>query len=163
MQRIISWLTLVAVSLVFCAEVFAQANVPLSTATQVQAGPAINYQIAISATAAVNTQTTLTIPAPAAGQFNYICSLGFNASQSGTGAILNNQVTTSTNFNSFALKFSILAVASQANYDAPSLIWGTPATGCAKSTLAGTATTFVSPAAAAQTAFTFYATYYQAP
>ena len=163
MKRLISLLSMFAVSLVFCVEVFAQANVPLSTATQVQAGTAINYQIPISATGAVNAQVTLTIPAPTAGLFNYVCTLGFNASQSATGAALNNQVTTSTNFNSFALKFSILAVATQANFDAPSLVWGTPATGCAKSTLAGTATTFVSPAAAAQTAFTFYATYYQAP
>ena len=163
MKRIASLLSVLVISLALCAEVFAQANVPLSTATQVQAGPAINYQIPISATAAVNTQTTLTIPAPTAGYYNYICTLTFNASQSATGAILNNQVTTSTNFNGFALKFSLLAVATQANYDWATGNWGSPATGCAKSTLAGTATTFVSPAAAAQTAFTWYSTYYQAP
>jgi hypothetical protein len=115
----------------------------------------------ISATAAVNNATTLTIPAPPAGMYNYVCSLHFNASQSGTGAAVNNGVTTSTNFNTFAIKFSILAVASQANYDLAEY-WGIANVGCVKSTAPGTATTFVSPSAS-QTAFTWDATYYQAP
>lgn len=132
-------------------------------ATPVQATPGFYSQIAISATAAVNNQTTLTIPAPTGGAYNYICYLGFNASQSVTGAELNNQVTTSTNFNSFALKFSISAHAvGNSDYDWAAH-WGTPVGGCVKSAASGTATTFVSPTAAAQTAFTWYATYFQAP
>ena len=162
MKRIASLLSVLVISLALCAEVFAQANVPLSTATQVQAGQAINYLIPISATAAVNAQTTLTIPAPSAGQYNYVCMLGFNLSHNATGTAATNNVTTSTNFNSFAIKFSSALVVN-GNYDWPPMIFGTPATGCAKSTLAGTATTFVSPAALAQSAFTWYATYYQAP
>lgn len=117
---------------------------------------------AISATAAVNTQTTLTIPAPAAGFYNYVCSLHFNASQSGTGAANNNLVTTSTNFNAYAIKFTIIAVAAQGDYDWVES-WGIANVGCVKSTASGTATTFVSPAAVAQTAFTWTATYFQAP
>lgn len=116
----------------------------------------------ISATAAINTQTTLTIPAPPAGYYNYVCTLRFNASQSGTGAANNLQVTTSTNFNSYAIKWSIAAVAVQATYDWVES-WGIANAGCAKSASPGTATTFVSPAAIAQTAFTWTATYYQAP
>lgn len=130
--------------------------------TPVQGAPGFYALTPISATGAVNTQVTLTLPQPTSGSFNYVCALGFNASQSATGAILSNQVTTSTNFNSFALKFSINAVASTPNYDWFQH-WGTPVGGCTKSQTAQTATTFVSPAAAAQTAFTWYATYFQAP
>src|SRR5436190_7324087 len=63
--------------------------------------------VPISATAAVNVQTTLTIPAPPPGFYNYVCSLHFNASQNGTGTAAVNAVTTSTNFNAWALKFSL--------------------------------------------------------
>lgn len=116
----------------------------------------------ISATAAANAQTTLTIPAPPANLYNYVCTLSFNYSQTNTtGTALTNAVTTSTNFNSFALKMSAVA-AINTNYDW-SEIWGDPMTGCPKSTSPGTATTFVSPAAATNGAFTWYAVYYQAP
>lgn len=115
----------------------------------------------ITATAAVNTQTTLTIPAPPQGWYNYVCTLGFNASQDATSTAITNGVTTATNFNSFALKFSLVATA-RVNYDWVAN-WGSPASGCVKSFQTGTATTFVSPAATANTAFSWYATYYQAP
>lgn len=118
--------------------------------------------VPIAATAAINTQTTLTIPAPPAGWFNYVCSLHFNASHSTTGAVSALGVTTSTNFNAYAIKFTIIAVATQGVYDWVEN-WGIANVGCAKSTAAGTATTFVSPAAVAQTAFTWTATYFQAP
>lgn len=155
-------LFLTLILLLGATSAFAQQVSPFPT-TPVQAAPGFYAQTILSATAAVNNQTTLTIPAPTQGAYNYICSLGFNASQSVTGAELNNQVTTSTNFNSFAIKFSISAHAVGAsNYD-----WfqhyGTPVGGCVKSAAAATATTFVSPTAAAQTAFTWYATYFQAP
>lgn len=131
-------------------------------ATPVQAVPGYFALTPLTATAAINTQTTLTIPAPQQGSYNYVCSLGFNVSHSSTGAQLANAVTTSTNFNGFALKFTVLAVASSAGYDY-FRHWGTPAGGCVKSTAAATATTFVSPTAAAQSAFTWDVTYYQAP
>lgn len=155
---------IVGVLFVICSTAsisFAQTASPIPS-TPTQLVPAFYALTPLSATAAVNTQTTLTIPAPASGLYNYVCGLGFNASQSGTGAILSNQVTTSTNFNAFAIKFSINAVATQTNYDFFET-FGTPGTGCSKSTLPATATTFVSPVAAAQTAFTWYAIYFQAP
>jgi hypothetical protein len=114
----------------------------------------------ISATAAVNTQTTLTIPAPPANMFNYVCYLHFNISQNATATASTNAVTTSTNFNSYAIKYSAPATAN-AVYDWIE-VWGTPAGGCAKSTSPGTATTFVSPAAQTNSAFTWTAGYFQA-
>lgn len=118
--------------------------------------------LAISATSAVNVQTTLTIPAPQPGYYNYICSLHFNSSASNTGAVvLSNAVTTSTNFNAYAIKFSTAGAANTmvdwVEY------WGLANVGCVKSPASATATTFVSPAASTQNAFTWTATYYQAP
>lgn len=148
-------------ALLWSGSAFAQ-NAVDASAVRTQPSQSQFYTTPISATAAINTQTTLTIPAPTGGQFNYICLVAFNVAQSSTGAANALQVTTSTNFNSFALKVSWNAVATQASYD-----WiipmGTPATGCAKSAAANTATTFISPAAIAQSAFSWYALYYQAP
>lgn len=115
--------------------------------------------VPISATAAVNAQTTLTIPAPPPGYYNYICTLRFSASNNATGTAAVNAVTTSTNFNAYAIKFSTLATTP--TYDWVES-WGIANVGCVKSTSPGTATTFVSPAAATNTAFTWSATYYQA-
>lgn len=115
----------------------------------------------ITQTGAVNAQVTLTVPAPPAGLYNYMCSLHFNASQNATASALTNQVTTSTNFGSYAIKFSYPATVN-GSYDWVEY-WGIANVGCVKSTASGTATTFVSPAAATNTAFTWTATYYQAP
>jgi hypothetical protein len=155
-----SFLGLLILSLMWASSSLAQVPSPVQ-ATIVQPMPAYYAQIPISATAAINTQTTLTIPAPAPNLYNYICFLGFNASQNGTSTAISNAVTTSTNFQSFALKFSLAATANL-NYDWTQR-WGAPSVGCVKSTAPGTATTFVSPAAVAQAAFTWYGTYYQAP
>lgn len=131
-------------------------------------GQAVNivtqYQMqSIASTGATNAQTTLTIPAPPPGFYNYVCSLHFNASHDGTGTtVTSNGVTTSTNFNSWALKFS-LASAANNQYDWYETGWGIANVGCAKSTSPGTATTFVSPAATLTTQFTWSATFYQAP
>ena len=153
-------LLLLLALLAFSTNAFAQ--VPSPTLSQpVQMVPAYYATIPISVTATLNTQTTLSIPAPASNLYNYVCTLAFNASQNGTATANSNAVTTSTNFNSFALKFSLPATANL-SYDW-GISWGEPATGCAKSSSPGTATTFVSPAATAQTHFTWYATYYQAP
>ena len=152
----------------FAAVVFALAAVYAVSAQQlfpgttaVQGAPALYATTPISATAAVNNQVTLTIPTPPAGQFNYVCTLSYHASQDGTATAQTNAVTTSTNFNSFALKYSLTATAT-INYH-EEMVFGTPATGCVKSAAAGTATTFVSPAAGANIAFTWKATYFQAP
>ena len=130
--------------------------------TPVQLMPGFYAVTPISATAAANAQATLTIPAPPAGMYNYICALSFNYNQTATtGTVQTNAVTTSTNFNSFALKFSA-AAAINTTYEWANN-WGTPATGCPKSTAPATATTFVSPAAATNGAFTWEAVYFQAP
>lgn len=155
MKKVLISLAILLISIASYAQVSNQPTTPVNIAIQ--------YPLtALSATAAINTQTTLTIPAPPAGYYNYICSLHFGVSQSSTGAANALQVTTSTNFNSYAIKVSWNAVATQASYDWVEN-WGIANTGCAKSTAPGTATTFVSPAAIAQSAFTWTGTYYQAP
>lgn len=150
-----------ALFLVLAPIAYAQ-NASDSTATKVQPTQSLYYMTPISATAAVNNQVTLTIPAPSSGNYNYVCSLAYIISQDGTATAATNSVTTSTNFNSFALKYSVAATANL-TLSVFSQVWGSPAGGCVKSTSPSTATTFVSPAAAANTAFSWYATYYQAP
>jgi len=143
------------------AAAYSYAQTVYPGATPVQSAQALYALTPISATAAVNTQTTLTIPAPAAGLYNYICDLHFNASQDGTATAINNAATTSTNFSSFAINFSAEDVA-QKVYDYK-LGPFAPATGCVKSAASGTATTFVSPAAVTNAAFSWKAAYFQAP
>ncbi len=118
--------------------------------------------VPISATAAVNTQTVLTIPAPPGGQYNYVCYLAYEINNDATGGAISNSVSTSTNFNSFAVKVSNVGTAST-DSGVLQILTGSPATGCAKSAAAGTATTFTSPASATHIAWTWYATYFQAP
>lgn len=154
-------LALAVVTLGFGPALQAQNGLSPSGAVPTQGGLPYYYTTPISATAAVNNQVTLTIPTPAAGLYNYVCYLRYEASQDGTATAAVNSVTTSTNFNSFALKYSLAATA-----DAVFMLdfnWGMPTGGCVKSILPATATTFVSPSAAANTAFTWYATYFQAP
>lgn len=129
----------------------------------VQAVPGAYGLIPIAATAASGSAATLTIPAPQqAGYYNYVCQLHFNASHDNTATTAStNSVTTSTNFNSYAIKFSLNNVANQ-NYDWVDNFGQSAGTGCAKSATAGTATTFVSPTTA-NTAFQWDAVYYQAP
>ena len=118
--------------------------------------------VAISSTAAVNNATVLTIPAPAGGQYNYVCSLAVQLNNDGTGGAISNQVTTSTNFNSFAMKISNIGTANT-DTGVMTLFKAEPGFGCAKSAASGTATTFTAPAGSTHIAWTWYATYYQAP
>lgn len=149
----------VLVLLVALATLAVAQNPPAANTTPVQATQALYYQIPISSTAASGA-TTLTIPVPAPNLYNYVCHLAINGSNNNTGAVLTNAVTTQTNFNSFVLKFSQISANSN-TYDW-AMPMGTPSTGCAKSTSPGTATTFVSPSVT-NWAFTWYATYFQAP
>jgi len=152
-------LVLVGAMLVGPGRISAQSPLPAG-GSLVQAAPAQTAVIPISSTAAVNNQVTLTIPAPPPGMYNYVCYLHYGAHQDGTATVQTNAVTTSTNFNSFAVKYSLTATAT-INYD-KDFAFGAPATGgCAKSTSPGTATTFVGPAAAANLAQEWHATYYQ--
>lgn len=134
------------------------------TPTVITVGQAVTaiVVVPISNTAAVNTAVTLTIPTPAAGLYNYVCSLSYALNQDGTSSAVTNAVTTSTNFNSFALKVSLVATANLSS-GIVNLFTLSPAGGCVKSAVAGTATTFVSPASLTNTAWSWYATYFVAP
>lgn len=115
----------------------------------------------ISATAAVGSAAVLTIPAPATGLFNYVCYLKLEGSADATGAsVITNAVTTSTNFNSFAAKFSNANVANT-DTGVLSLLDVSPP-GCAKSAASATSTTFTSPTSTHE-AYAWYALYFQAP
>lgn len=159
-MKIFRSLSLVAALLfALSAPTFAQAP----TTVQFTTPAAGIVPIPISATAAVNTQTTLTIPAPPGGMSNYICYLAYQASADATGAAITNAVTTSTNFNSFAVKFSQPA---GVNLDSGvQVVLNTlgAAGGCPKSTIPGTPTTFVSSAGLTHETWTWYAVYVQAP
>lgn len=162
MKNTLKTIGLVAVAVICFAigqTILAQSVDPV--ATRVQSTSALYPLSALSATAAVNNQVTLTIPAPPTGWYNYVCSLSYHASQDGTATAQTNAVTTNTNFGTFALKYSLTATAT-INYH-EEFMWGSPGSGCVKSTSPSTATTFVSPAAAANLAFTWKAAYYQAP
>ena len=115
-----------------------------------------------SATAAAGSPAVLTIAAPAGGLSIYVCYLAYDVSVGAGGTVSTNAVSTSTNFNAFAYKVSNPGTANtQSGLNV--LIGGlSPATGCVKSTVAGTATTFTSPTTAA-TAFDWYATWFAAP
>lgn len=139
----------------------AQAQAPTIGSLTTPASSTITV-IPISATTAAASTTTLTIPAPAGGLFNYVCSLAYQVNNNNTGTALNNVVSTSTNFNAFAVKMTLPATNS-ADSGAQVLFNLSPALGCAKSSAAGTATTFVSPATPSNAAWSWYATYFQAP
>lgn len=153
-------LTVVACLTLAIAPLFAQAvPTPVTFST-----PAVGIvPIPISATAVVNTQTTLTIPAPPGGMSNYICYLAYQASANATGAAITNAVTTSTNFNGFAVKYSQPAGVNLDSGVQPVINSLGAVGGCPKSTVPGTSTTFVSSAGLAQETWTWYAVYYQAP
>jgi hypothetical protein len=141
---------------------FSQA-VPPGT-IQVQLQQAAYPLIPISATAAVNNATALTIPAPSNSSYsNYICFLGFELGNDGTGAAITNQVSTSTNFNSFAVKVSNVGTANTDTGVQTLIPFSGSATGCVKSQVAGTATSFTAPASSTHIAWTWYASYFQAP
>jgi invasion protein IalB len=119
--------------------------------------------IPISATNSVNTQTVLTIPAPPGGMSNYICSLAYQINADATGGAITNAVSTSANFNAFAVKVSMPAGVNLDGGVQVVLNSNGAVGGCAKSTVPGTATTFTSTASLTHIAWTWYATYYQAP
>jgi hypothetical protein len=135
---------------------FAQAPVQqqgtmLNAATQVCA-------ITSSGTAlAVNTTTTCTLAA-VAGQYHYIVGITFEVCTNGTGSAQNQVTFTSTNISSTpSFEYSIAATASICQRWSES--FSTPL----KSAVPGTATTFVSPAAATNNSYNIRAYYYVSP
>ena len=153
--------SLLALALVLSCAVSLFAQAPTAVQFTTPAVPIV--MVPISATAAVNTATTLTLPTPVGGFSNYVCYLAHQVSADATGGAATNVVSTSTNFNSFAVKFSEPA---GVNLDSGVLVdiqSNGAVGGCAKSTIPGTATTFVSPSAFTHSTWTWYAVFYQAP
>jgi len=136
-------------------------NLPDPAKMQAEAGIPALYLIPISATGASNAQVTLTIPAPPAGMYNYVCKVDLQMSNDnvGTGA-LTNVTWTATNFPMSTIWKASAAGTARTNYDHAS-DYGNPTTGCAKSTAPGTTTTIVSPSAVANDQFTISAMYFQ--
>lgn len=160
-KRLLVWGIAVLVgTLVGLLPILKAQNAPIASAIPVQPTQGLYYSIPISATAAVGSPAVLSIPTPPPNQYSYVCSLALNENTNGTGGVLTNVVTTSANFGGFALKFSN-AGAANTTYDW-SAKWGEPSTGCAKSVSPGTQTTFTSPTTT-NSAYVWYATYYNAP
>jgi hypothetical protein len=112
----------------------------------------------ITVTAAAGVGATLTIPAPAAGQFNYIMSLHISlyASAARTGAAAPVIVTTTNLPGAPAFNFSTAQAIGVIDRDDQDYV------APVKSTAAATATTFVAPVATSGI-WRITATYYQAP
>lgn len=110
-----------------------------------------------AAAPAVNTQTTSTCTPPA-GQFVYITGISFDVCTNGTGTAANQVNWTTTNLTgSPVYSFSVAATASICQH------WSEPLSTPMKSTAAGTAVTFVSPAAAANNSYVARVYAYYAP
>ena len=100
-----------------------------------------------SAALAINQQETVTCTPPA-GQFVYIATIAFDVCTNGTGTAANQVTWTTTNITgSPTFGFSIAATASICQH------WSIPLPTPLKSTVAGTAVTFVSPAAATNNSY----------
>lgn len=96
---------------------------------------------------AVNQQETVTCTPPG-GQFVYITGISFDVCTNGTGSAANQVTWTTTNLTGAPVfSFSIAATASICQH------WSEPLTTPLKSTAAGTAVTFVSPAAATNNSY----------
>lgn len=158
MRKRILFGVLAAVVAACSVAVFAQAPTVVSGTTP----SSTIVVIPISATASAGSPAVLTIPAPPGGLSNYVCYLAYDVSVGAGGTVSTNATSSSTNFNAFAYKVSNPGTAN--TQSALNVLIGplSPATGCVKSTIPGTATTFTSPTTAA-TAFDWYATYFQAP
>lgn len=110
-----------------------------------------------AAAPAVNTQTTATCTPPA-GQYVYIVGVSFDVCTNGTGSAVNQVNWTTTNLTgSPVYSFSVAATASICQH------WSEPMALPLKSTAAGTAVTFVSPAAAANNSYVARVYAYYAP
>jgi hypothetical protein len=161
MRRVLRFtLAIISLALLVAGPAFAQAP----TTVALTSPPTSIVLTPISSTAAINTATVLTIPAPAGGLYNYVCYLAFQMSTDTTGGtVTTNAASTSANFNAFAIKVSESGVS---NHDTGvQVVLGgmSPGTGCAKSLAPGVITTFTSPTPGTHTTFTWYATYFQAP
>jgi hypothetical protein len=120
--------------------IHAQQGVP---GTLVQNSPTeLRSCTSVHVDAAVNTLATLTIPAPPSGMYVYMCGLDLSVSNDATGAVVSTNLKfTSTNFNGWAFVFSSANAASSTLNQVFNWAY------LLKAPTAGTAVTFVSPAA----------------
>jgi len=96
---------------------------------------------------AINQQETVTCTPPA-GMYVYVTAVSFDACTNGSGSAVNQVTWTSTNITGAPVwSFSMAATASICQH------WTDSIPGGLKSTAAGTAVTFVSPAAAASNSY----------
>lgn len=158
-KRLVPIVTILILVAVF---VFAQTT-PIGGVAPVPVTTYTPYVItALTATAAVGSPATLTIPAPPSGQYNYVCYLALEGSVDATGGatIATNSTTSNANFGTFSMKISNPATV---NTDTGILtaINAIPP-GCPKSVSPTTSTTFTSPTTT-HLAYNWYATYFQAP
>ena len=110
-----------------------------------------------SAEPVVNVQSTSTCTPPA-GQYVYVTGISFDVCTDGTGTAANQVNWTTTNLTGSPIySFSIAATASICQH------WSEPLSTPLKSTAAGTAVTFVSPAAAAHNSYVARVYAYYAP
>ena len=116
-------------------------------------------QIQAIASPAVNTQSTLTIPA-VAGESIFVDYIALGACEDATGGALSNQNFTSTNLDGFVWQSS--EPSSTASSCVVPQRFEFPFGGL-KAAAAGAAVTIVSPAAATHTAFPMLAAYHYAP
>ena len=135
--------------------------VAASAQVQFQESPThIDSAIAVctlSAAVAVNQQETVTCTPPA-GQYVYVVGISFDACTDGTGSAVNQVTWTTTNITgSPTYSLSLAATASICQH------WQEPLTQPLKSTAAGTAVTFVSPAAATHNSYHARVYVYYAP
>jgi len=128
------------------------------TATRADAAPVMCTITSSGAAApAVNTQTTSTCTPPGSW-FVYITGVSFDVCTNGTGSAVNQVNWTTTNLTGAPIySFSIAATASICQH------WSEPFAVPLKSTAAGTAVTFVSPAAATNNSYVARVYAYFAP
>ena len=154
----------VALVVVFLATTWqARHAIAQQIATLTQQSPTmLNVCTPINATAAVNTTVTVTIPAPPAGQYIYLCGIDITVSFDATGGTASTNVSfTSTNLgpsgNTWAWKTSWAGTASTTI--AQPFTFTLPV----RATSPGTAVTIVSPAINTHGAYSITAYYYVAP
>lgn len=141
----------------------AAAGMASAQATLVQQSPTmLNACTPVNATAAVNTAVTVTIAAPPAGQYIYVCGIDLSISFDGTGAVVGTNVSfTSTNIgpagNTWAWKTSWAGTAST------TIVQPFTFTLPIRANAPGTAVTVVSPAGNTHGAYSTTVYYFIAP
>jgi hypothetical protein len=151
---------LVLAALFLCAASAAHAQAlqpPIGPPVLVQRSPTDLQACSVShGDAAINTLVTLTVTPPA-GQYVYLCGWDYQVATNGTATAQSNVKWTSTNLGGLAVEYSTPATANTTIVG--TYYFNVPI----RSATPGTAITIVSPAIAAQNAYSANAYYYFAP